>query len=586
MGVTKKHNGLVREMKTFHGKIKPPKSTQQKTNPKVDHSEKAQRYQTLFENAPVGIVMLDQNDRILKINKMFQTIFQFSIKEIRGKVLNDVIIPDAMVDEARKLSYDTSQKKIVDKETYRKRKDGSLVPVQILGVPIEINKKLTGIYGMYVDITERKHAEDKLKKINRIYEVTSNINNTIVHARDQHLLFNEVCRIAVEDGKFRMSAIGLIDQESRNINIAAHYGLIGDYLQNLCININDENNAGNPSVVAIETTEYCACNDVETDVKMITLHEQILKNGYRSFCVFPLVVFGKPYGLIYLFSEDRFHFDEEEMKLLDEMAMDVSFCIETLFNEESRRKEHEELIRAKESAEEANRLKSSFLARMSHELRTPLNVILGNLNTIRDLYFENSENETKIIFGAIEDNCSRLIATMTEIFDISTIESGGFKTNLIRLSLNSAVSEIVEKLKRRAEKKNLEIKLADTEPNILVMGDEYCLSNALVNVLHNAIKFSSGGEINIILSKDENFGICSVADEGIGMSGDYQKHLFELFSQEDVSYSRPFEGVGLGLALAKKYLAFMNSSIEIKSSKNMGTTVTFKIPLEDANRNP
>lgn len=579
MSKIRKHGGLVKELKTFQRKLQPSKPVRLNNNGKRNYSDKEKRYQTLFENAPVGIVMLDKNDRILKINKMFETIFQFSIKEIRGKFLNDVIIPDAMLDEANKLSYDTSQKKIVDKETYRKRKDGSLVPVQILGVPIEVNKKLTGIYGMYVDITERKRAEDKLKKLNRIYEVASSINTTIVHLHDRQLLFNEVCRIAVEDGKFRMAAIGVIDQESQKVNIAAHAGLIGDYLQNLCINISDKKNQNNPAVIAIETTEYYICNDIETDIKIIPLHEKILGNGYRSFCVFPLIVFGKPYGLVYLFSEERFHFDEEEMKLLDEMAMDVSFCIETIFNEESRRKEHEELIRAKEKAEEDHRLKSSFLARMSHELRTPLNVILGNLNTIRDLYYENADNETKNIFGEIEDDSSRFINVMTEIFDTTTIKSGDFKTSIDMLSLNSIAEKVVEQLRQKAEKKNLQIKLASHESDILILGDEYCLRNALINVIHNAIKFSTRGEIRISLAQDENLGVCSVADEGIGMSEDYQKHLFELFSQEDVSYSRPFEGVGLGLALAKKYLAFMNGSIEIKSSENMGTIVTLKIPL-------
>lgn len=579
MNEAKSKSELIKQLKTLQRKLKLLEAKSKKSNHTEGRIENQKKYRTLFDNAPVGIVMLDKNDRILQINKTFETIFQFTIKEIRGKYLNDIIVPKSMRDEANKLSSDTSQRLTVDKETWRKRKDGTLVPVQVLGVPIEINNDLIGIYGMYVDITERNRTQDKLKKLNRIYEVSSNINSIIVHSNDQESLFKEVCRVAVEDGNFRMAAIGLVDHELQKIKIVSHHGFTGDFLTCLNINLVDETNRNHPAAVAIETMEYCVSRDIENDPRMERWRDIALKNGCQSLCVFPLILFEKPYGLIYLCGDQKFFFDEHEIKLLDEMAMDVSFCIENIFNEEKRKKNESDLLQARTKAEEANRLKNSFLARMSHEVRTPINVILGNVNAINELYYKSADEETKLLFDSIEEECLRLLTTMTEIFDISSIESGNFKINIEMLSLNSLVKTVYNNLKTMADKKNLTVILDPTDTDIIIEGDEYCLRSIVINVLHNAIKFSNHGTIKISVTNKDDFGICSIADEGIGMSEDYQKHLFEVFSQEDVGYSRAFEGTGLGLALTKKYLEFMNGDIQISSKKDVGTTVTFKIPL-------
>jgi len=541
--------------------------------------EKEKRYGTLFDNAPIGIVMLDEEDRILQINKMFETIFQFKIDEIKGKFLNDVIVPENLQEEANKLSSDTTQKMKVDKVSVRKRKDGALVPVQILGVPIEINDKLIGIYGMYDDITERTRSEEKLKKLNRIYEVTSNINSTIVHTTEQDALFQEVCRVAVEDGKFRMAAVGLIDDESQSVKFVSSFGFTGDFLRNMDIDLSGEESKNNPTTLAIETQEYCVSKDIESDPRMLLWKDAARKNGYQSLCVFPLIVFEKPYGLIYLYSGQKFFFDEWEMKMLDEMAMDVSFCIENIFNEEKRKKNETDLIQARKRAEEANRLKNGFLARMSHEVRTPINVILSNIKAISDLYNKSVDKESKFLFGSIKDECVRLLTTMTEIFDISCIESGDFKVVIVPLSLNSILKTACDNINEIAAQKNIVIDLVPNETEITINGDEYCLRGAISNILQNSIKFSNHGTIKISLNKQNEFGSCIISDEGIGISEDYQKHLFEVFSQEDVGYSRAFDGTGLGLALTKKYIEFMNGEIQITSKKDIGTTVRIKIPL-------
>jgi len=123
------------------------------------------RFQQLFENAPLGIAVVDQYDNIQDINKAFESIFQYRTEEVFGLPLNDTIVPEIRDNEASSLSVATLAGASVQKETVRKRKDGSLVPVQIYGVPINLDGETVGAYGMYVDISDRKHKEEKLEYI-------------------------------------------------------------------------------------------------------------------------------------------------------------------------------------------------------------------------------------------------------------------------------------------------------------------------------------------------------------------------------------------------------------------------------------
>jgi diguanylate cyclase (GGDEF)-like protein/PAS domain S-box-containing protein len=121
------------------------------------------RFQQLFENAPIAIVVLDEQDRIEGINKAFESIFQYRSDEVLGCLINDIIVPDELFKEATSLTLATMEGASVQKETIRKRKDSSLVPVQVFGVPILLGDHTEGVYGMYVDISDRKQKEQKLE---------------------------------------------------------------------------------------------------------------------------------------------------------------------------------------------------------------------------------------------------------------------------------------------------------------------------------------------------------------------------------------------------------------------------------------
>jgi PAS domain S-box-containing protein len=132
-------------------------------------------FQHLFENSPDGIVILDNTDRILDANKGFERLFQYPIEDIRGRYLNDIIVPKHLTEEASALSRGVLDKGIVHKETMRKRRDGSLVNVSIFGYPIMLGSNQIGVYGIYTDITERKQAEEVLVKLRIALEASNEV---------------------------------------------------------------------------------------------------------------------------------------------------------------------------------------------------------------------------------------------------------------------------------------------------------------------------------------------------------------------------------------------------------------------------
>jgi len=243
-----------------------------------------------------------------------------------------------------------------------------------------------------------------------------------------------------------------------------------------------------------------------------------------------------------------------------------------------RKKAEFELLNAKEKAEEANRLKSAFLSTVSHEIRSPLNAILGFNSILKEIYYKNAADDEKQFFNSMEEAGTRLLDTITQVLDISRLEADDFSLNVKPLSVNNAIKSAYNLLIIQAEKKNLNIRLDLPDKEIVIDSDEYCFGGVLVNLISNALKYSNKGEITVKLKEITDSIICSVQDQGIGMSDEYKKHLFETFSQEDVGLSRRYEGAGLGLAITKRYIDLLGGTIQVESKKNVGTTMTVKIP--------
>jgi PAS domain S-box-containing protein len=235
------------------------------------------------------------------------------------------------------------------------------------------------------------------------------------------------------------------------------------------------------------------------------------------------------------------------------------------------------LEKAKEKAEEANRLKSNFLSNISHEIRTPLNGILGITENI--LIQKNEDNRLVSQLEIIQESGERLLSTINSILDLSKLEAKKMEVVYKETNINDLLAKILLPLKEMAVRKGLLLSTKyETQPLIGLIDGRY-FEMILNNLVGNAIKYSNEGMISVLLRGNSEQIELEVKDQGIGMSEEFQKVLFSPFEQESSGYGRSFEGTGLGLTITKNLVDILGGEIFIKSVKNQGTKVKVILPL-------
>jgi len=239
-----------------------------------------------------------------------------------------------------------------------------------------------------------------------------------------------------------------------------------------------------------------------------------------------------------------------------------------------------ELISTKNDVESYRKIKSEFLAQMSHEIRTPINVIINYLNLIQmDKSEEEGENE---LYTAINSASKRLIRTVEMILTMAELQQQTFKIEKSNILLyNDILDPLMEQYRLAAENKSLNFIIENNAfiQNVLV--DKDSMFQVFDNILDNAIKFTKNGKITISIFNDSESTITvTIEDSGIGISDEYKENLFTPFTQEHEGYSRKFEGNGLGLSVSKGLCQLNNTELLIESTKNIGTKVIIRLPIE------
>ena len=242
-------------------------------------------------------------------------------------------------------------------------------------------------------------------------------------------------------------------------------------------------------------------------------------------------------------------------------------------------KNHQEQLEAAlKEAESASSLKSTFLANMSHEIRTPLGAILGFADVLNDAGL--TEEERSKYAQIIRRNGETLSHILNDILDLSKVESGHLNVERIGFSLRSLVNEVVSLLEVRAKEKELQLHV-DIDPNLRdhITSDPLRLKQILMNLVGNAIKFTSQGSVTISVTSGADESIrFAIADTGVGIDKEKQSKLFQAFSQADSSITRLFGGTGLGLVLSQKLAELLGGGIELtRSELRVGSTFTLTI---------
>jgi PAS domain S-box-containing protein len=245
---------------------------------------------------------------------------------------------------------------------------------------------------------------------------------------------------------------------------------------------------------------------------------------------------------------------------------------------------HEELIRANQETETSNRLKTSFLANISHEIRTPLNSVVGFSNL---LLADNITREAKEEYiEHINHNSEKLLQIIGDIIDLSRLESSQIEITYEETSINEIVGEVIEEARRviRRNEKSIILNVKNQFENNgdLIFSDRVWLKRVLSHLMDNAVKFTLDGSVELSYYKENEDLVFKIKDTGIGINKENLSRIFEEFRQEIDGHHRPFEGLGIGLTLAKEVVERMGGKIFVLSEKGIGSEFSFSIPYRPA----
>jgi PAS domain S-box-containing protein len=510
--------------------------------------ESRQKFRGLVESAPDAILIVDHQGKVTFANPQFETVFGYRIGEILGQP-HDILLPERLreVHAAHRANYsDAPHTRLMGEglELFGRRKDGSQFPVEIGLSTLQMNQE-RGVICIVRDISERKRSEDALREREaQLWQIIDLVPH-MIFAKDAEGRFVLVNRFMAE-------AYGTHPKK-----------LSGSF-----------------------QADYH--RDREELAQFLSGDRRVLETGQSQF--FPKMTFTDAHGKQRILQVTKIPFraagtqaagvlgvavDITDLNRIEEALKQSQVELETKVEARTR-----ELKLAMQKAQEADQLKSAFLASMSHELRTPLNSIIGFTGLLLQGIVGPLNDEQQKQLGMVQKSARHLLSLINEVLDLSKIEAGQLEVAHKRFHVKEAIEKVMQTVGPLADKKSLALK-AEVAPDVgQITGDRKRLEQILINLVNNAVKFTEKGEVRVDCRIAENRLVIKVTDTGIGIKPQDMNRIFQAFHQLDSGLARRYEGTGLGLHICRKLTQLLEGDISAESQgPGKGSTFTVRLPV-------
>ena len=311
--------------------------------------ESEARYRSLFENSIDAVLLASADGKILDINPAACSILNMTKEEILASGREGIVdITDPRVSAFLEERARTGKAR---GEITCIRKDGTKFPCDLSSIMFTDNSGITRASTIARDVTERKRAEEKISRMNRLYSVLSKVNEAIVRTHEPAVLYEQVCRIVVEDCFFKMAWIGITDPVTREVKPVSSWGDHG-YLETIKVIAGDVPEGKGPTGRTVFTGSYHICSDIEYDPIMRPWRNRALKHGFRSSASFPLRNGYEVIGALTVYAATPQFFTEEEISLMSSLSEDISLAMDSMSNEKRRLEAEQALLRSAEEIED------------------------------------------------------------------------------------------------------------------------------------------------------------------------------------------------------------------------------------------